>query len=86
MGNKVLPVKYTLAAATLTKINTIQKRSQLLLLNISGDDVGVTSDRTAVSTDLYPVRDGAEFVDISQSDIYAESAAGGDIWVWETEV
>lgn len=87
MGNKLTPRKIPLAAATLTRLDSLIKRSQMLVLNASGADIGLTSDaaETAIA-DCYPVADGVEFVDISKGPLYAISTAGGDVWVWETEV
>lgn len=86
MGNKKTPRKITLAAATLTRIDSGPKRSQLLVKNTSGADIGLTSDSTENAiADCYPVEDGVEFQDVSMGPLYAISTAGGDIWVWETE-
>jgi hypothetical protein len=87
MPNKNVPRKITLAALTLTRIDSIQKRTELLMLNVSGADVGLTTDSAeSAIADCYPVASDSEFVDKSQSPLYAISTAGGDIWVWETDV
>lgn len=87
MGNKLTPRKYTLAPNTLTRIDSGPKRVQLLVKNLSGADVGLTSDSTENSiSDCYPVENDGEFVDVSIGPLYAISLAGGVIWVWETEL
>jgi len=87
MGNKLIP-RHIIGTAGPIKVNTIIKRSQMLVLNNGTDGVGFTPDATETSfSDCYPVGSGVEFTDTSQSDIYAISETGNlDLWIFETEV
>lgn len=87
MGNKLTPRKITLAAATPTILNSLVRRSQMLVLNLTGATLGLTSDPAETTVgDCYPIADDGEFVDLSNGNIYGVSAAGGDVWVWETDI
>ena len=87
MGNKLLPRKLTLAAATPTLLNSIIKRSQMLVQNLSGADLGITTNSAETNVaNCYAVADGSEFNDLSNTNLYGVSAAGGVVWVFETEV
>lgn len=86
MSRKLLPRKLTLVAATPTLLNSQSQRSQMIVRNDTGAVLGITTDSAEATVgDCYPVPDDAEFVDNSSSNLYGVSAAGGDVWVFETE-
>lgn len=86
MGNKQLPRKLTLGAGINTRLDSIIKREQMLVLNNAAATLGLTNNpaETAVGN-CYPIAGGEEFNDISGGPLYGVSAAGGEVWVWETE-
>lgn len=86
MGNKLTPQKITLAANTLTRLDSIIKRGQMVILNKTGAVLGLTSKSTeSAFANCYPVDADVEFVDVSKGPMFGWSVAGGDVWVWETE-
>lgn len=88
MGNKLTPRLVSVGAVTPVKLNSTHKRLQMLVKNVAGVEIGLTSDRNETTyADFYPLGDELEFVDVGQSDIYALSSSGTvNVWVWETEV